>query len=215
MRHSCTFINLVNAHIFAPKNLPLGKLLLFYCKCSRHSGRLMIHYGLGQFRLKIPNSLDASFISALSLIISMYDSLSKDSLSNRLIILLPKSRQILCRNVASGHSLMLATFEWLIDFNRVSLWKCHISPFQSKTSTLKLVIYTYCPSTNCPSVKSLSTKSLSAISRRPYHFWPNRIHLNFESSMQYPENIWIRATFNKGVQCHIIGASRCITKAGI
>ena len=99
----------------------------------------------------------------------VYDSLSKDSLPNGFITLLPKCRQTLCRNVASYHSLMLA--KWLIDFNRshslilkrVSLWKCFICPFQCKTlSILNLVISTYCPSINCPSVKSLSTRN-----RRP------------------------------------------------
>ena len=74
----------------------------------------------------------------------------------------------LCRNVLSCHSLTLATFKWLINFNgscslvlkRVSLWKCYISPFQCKTFyTLNAVILTYSPSVNCPSVESFHKES--------------------------------------------------------
>ena len=101
------------------------------------------------------------------------DSLWKDSLPNGLIILLPKCQKTLCRNRVSVNSLMLATFEWLIDVNRshslvlkrVLLWKCYISLFL-QCKTLNLVISTNCPSINCPSVKSLSTKRHSTISRK-------------------------------------------------
>ena len=48
---------------------------------------------------------------------SVNDSVSKDSLPNRIIILLPIGQLTLCRNVASCHSLMLVKLEWL-DFNR-------------------------------------------------------------------------------------------------
>ena len=41
-----------------------------------------------------------------------YDSLSKHSLPNGLIVLPLKCRQTLCRNVRPCYSLMLATFEW-------------------------------------------------------------------------------------------------------
>ena len=50
--------------------------------------------------------------------VSVYDSLSKDSLLIRLIIILLKFQQTIYRNVVSCYSLTLATFEWLIDFNR-------------------------------------------------------------------------------------------------
>ena len=70
--------------------------------------------------------------------------LSGGSLPGGLVVLLPICQRTLCWNVVSCHSLKLAKFEWLIEFNRwhdfilrrVSLWKCYIFLFNIKVYKL-------------------------------------------------------------------------------